>query len=607
MASSNPFRKKAVHVETRFPPIDPIDISQALSATPDLDDERLASMRGDTKRAKVIKRVRVLSPPPRSPDSPEWPVDAPPLTQNLPLAQAAYPQDPFNAALADESDRDSAATPPPPFPAVQPSKSSSHVPANPFSKTLEDLENNRERKDEPRAGEGAAERALKSATSTRKSLNVDSFRRLLMTGAAAPSDSPPSAEDSSLAISYAEPNDGASLFSVPAPSHDTRSSTLVAQTRDTASPPYNGDVNSGLKSNHSQRGHDKKTPPPPPSSRHGKSLRIGSSDPRSDFVSNSKDGASQPSSNLSQPSSPLPTDDVSGAEGYSYNNSNRSSISNHELLHYPASPQQNLEPQARSANQQEHSVHNTTTACPSDGKKSIPAPPPRRGHGRAESKSYASLNASRATPLPLPSKSQDDDPPSRSSMESNRSRSGSIRHSANAPVPPPPRRPYAAPKQVGTVPTAGSSSSSIPQAQSPSSQSSEADNKSALLDPPIAHEFRSTTPKLAAPPPPPPARHQSTRRPLSIRSIDAVSRRLSGEEKQRDGIVPPPPPPRQRGSSQSSLDGPFRRTSAEGGTKLKYTMSEPSKPAVDSSKSVDILADLDALKREIDVMRGSTS
>ena len=82
-------------------------------------------------------------------------------------------------------------------------------------------------------------------------------------------------------------------------------------------------------------------------------------------------------------------------------------------------------------------------------------------------------------------------------------------------------------------------------------------------------------------------------------------------------VPPPPPPPRGRGGSRGSQDGPpgiSRRQSGDSVRLLGTSVVEepvaeedeaphaggPEQPA----KAEDILADLDALRREVDALRG---
>jgi hypothetical protein len=76
--------------------------------------------------------------------------------------------------------------------------------------------------------------------------------------------------------------------------------------------------------------------------------------------------------------------------------------------------------------------------------------------------------------------------------------------------------------------------------------------------------------------------------------------------------IPPRPPPRQRGSSRGSVDAPGPtpgRTSEDSVRILASALAEeagegeaPSLPTVPSAAN-DILADLDALQREVDAFR----
>ncbi|UKZ76238.1 hypothetical protein TrVFT333_003936 [Trichoderma virens FT-333] len=194
-SSSNPFRKSATqHPENRFPPIDSIDAAQLFPPPKtSFRDENVPpaaqSAAIDASKAKVVKKVRVLSPPPRSPDSPEW------TASYFGSAAQTYAQeqDPFNNV---DNDWDDATATPPPQPALpqgrQPLTTADmqrpvQTVANPFSKKkTQDVENHTELKEDVRK-EGEV---LKAAQSARRSLNVDSFKRLLMTGATSPPSSP---------------------------------------------------------------------------------------------------------------------------------------------------------------------------------------------------------------------------------------------------------------------------------------------------------------------------------------------------------------------------------------------------------------------------------
>ncbi|EQL03785.1 hypothetical protein OCS_00513 [Ophiocordyceps sinensis CO18] len=166
--SSNPFRKKTLEA---------IDTTRAQSPVKSSlrSDSPLGGDGAMLGKPRTVKKVRVLSPPPLSPDSPEWPANV----SRSAYADSLY-RDPFGVGWStDESGPDTAAItqPPPAVPAAVPT-GNVVLPANPFSKTLQapedtnDLENQRK-------SEGAA---LKAGNMARQSLNVDSFKRLLLTG-----------------------------------------------------------------------------------------------------------------------------------------------------------------------------------------------------------------------------------------------------------------------------------------------------------------------------------------------------------------------------------------------------------------------------------------
>lgn len=191
-----------------------------------------------------------------------------------------------------------------------------------------------------------------------------------------------------------------------------------------------------------------------------------------------------------------------------------------------------------------------------EGRKGTPAPPPRRGrHDEGRGGGHEVQR--------------------RGSMESTHSRAESIRQAA--PAPPPPRRP------------AHRSTSSI---TSPSSQSF-----STPAAPYTAPDAGPTSPRAAAAqdassvklaPPPPPARNASTRR-RANNSVDGGRRAKEG--------APRPPPPRQRGGSRGSLESLTEERRGHGQGEVGVAREEG-----DGQAGV-ILADLDALRREVDALQ----
>ncbi|KAM3552563.1 hypothetical protein MY1884_007131 [Beauveria asiatica] len=517
MASSNPFRRSALQakaVDSTLPPLEPIDATQTHAAPPrtsfrepepsDADDDPEPEPRPQQDRKqKPVKKVRVLTPPPLSPDSPEWPEVEPMYQTGAGLVPPPVNYDPFAGSATDESDRDATATPP--YPGVAAGAFATAPPApggpsgNPFSRTLQDTEDalNKEELDLQQREEGEVLKAANAGTPT---LNVDAFKRLLLTGNSGVQDRQVPADDQGLAALNAEAN------KIVASPQDARQHGEIHG--DKPSSRQGQRVVSPLESS-----KDKKlVPPPPPSSRHGKTIKSEQSKESEHHY--------LPSETKVAPHSHIPR----GNESESTLDENSSNDSH----------------------------ANEAAASRSSTKKPAPVPPPRRGHARSDSK---------PTHPPFSySKPGEDDHESRSSTDSTHRQDGE-KARGHIPAPPPPRRPHATPKQSGS---ATASSSSIPQ-RNPAETS------------PISGRSPA--------PPRPPARN-----PSSARRLPGGSGGGSSIDRRDSAPPPPPPPPRHRGSSS-----PTRKSSAE----------RPGKLSVDSSKGADILADLDALRREVEALRGA--
>ncbi|KAJ6441282.1 Asp f 13-like protein [Purpureocillium lavendulum] len=568
--SSNPFRKKALQAIDTGRPQSPAKSSlrssssnSPLPAAATLDGSDANFDSDGPRRPKPVKKP----PPPGAAATGLGPDTAS-------ASFAVTGGDPFNGAsfsAEDESDRETAssaaATPPPPRPppaAVKgrnpgapvaspvpistPTSSlesaptsaapTAGVPANPFSKTLQDLEQTREL-DAQQRSEGEALKAGNAAA--RQSLNVDSFRRLLMTGKA----------DDEAAANKTDDLVGSKPGTSDAAEDESSDSTDYTTTED--------EVGRTLSSSPNQQkiSKEKKAPPPPPSSRHGKSLK--------DDAATHLTPAAAASSDVNKP---LPISPV------------RRSYDDESPFDREAAgkvPEPEEEPERRAAEGAESATQ--PAAMPvrqSSTRKPAPAPPPRRGHTRSDTRSE---------------------------------------HLNQAPLPPPPRRPFAAPRQTSS--SHSGSATHLGQAAAASTPSlphyyeSDSDAAAAASDVPLAGSSPSAG-KLTSPrpPAPPPARNPSVRaRPPSVSSVDGISRRISSEatpRTSRDGAPPPPPPPkRQRGNSSSSSLDP-RRTSGEGASRPQLHHQRPQQlsSADASGKGVDILADLDALQREVDALRG---
>lgn len=595
MASSNPFRKSAaIAVNTAtFPD----STSSAAARFPALDSFETATpppptsfQQADTsatdQKSKITKKVRVLSPPPLSPDSLQWAVTAPSLAQYA--GNQRNENDPFDAISTDDSDREMVAAS-----ASGQAPIGGQAAGNPFSKTLRDLDSPvaEQKLEQERKEEG---HALKAANTVKRSLDVNSFKRLLMTGNS----------DSDAAVAQSERNakDRPSMFrklSQDAPkdasdlSNEVQEISLISQD---ASDSPEDDIGQESVSDSSASAQvslkNNKKPPPPPSSRHGKSIKLnllGGQVPSEALAILSP-------SDMNKPLPPAPT---------------RRSLE--EEVESPFDHEA-----AGKVPEAEADVGVTSPEPPVAGRKAVPAPPPRRGHARAESKA----NASQQFP-------QNDENLSRSS--SRRSRPEHKRQDSQAAAPPPPPRRSHGSKPSTQIPS-GVASSFTDLSQSSSSPAPSLDidmsttstpsqlRQASTLDltPPRDGHHQPATPKSWAPPPPP-ARNTSVRRPASIRSVDSSSRRVSFEAKPHNQMAPPPPPRRQRGSSKGSVDGP-RRTSFDGAGRAgtsQLAEEEPEEvtatagsgptspqPTNEPGKSIDILADLDALQREVDALRG---
>ncbi|KAK1978717.1 hypothetical protein LZ30DRAFT_691230 [Colletotrichum cereale] len=486
-------------------------------------------------KQKVVKKVRVLSPPPSSPSS----------SESVHSRGFGRQDDSSDDGSQDDDDLHfSKRFPELPggLPEAAPLRiaNASGTPDNPFGKSLQDLE----------GMAAAAEKASPAAAG--KPMDVNSFKMLLLTGQAGAGTPPPQKSQPQPDLTAGFPTDAYYA----APELDTpRTSQDIADRRA-------DDQRSLLPSPTAA-----KRKPPPPSSRHGRKISVQT--PERPHISSETASPVSPS-DVNKPLPPAPSghgpddaEDVFAREAAG-------------KVPELDSPTPNATP---------------TPAPVATGKKPTPAPPPRRGHARSQS-----LTPSAGAVTPSTANYEADTPP-RSSMESQRSRSESFR-SINAPAPPPPRRPHASHRQSH-------------QLVSPSNASFNATSP-APSDVENPLNAAGNTPPKISPPPPPPARNTSTRRPPSVRSIEAPSRKASiGKE---NTAPPPPPPPRQRGSSRGSMDGyGMRRTSidstrAMGSNVPEEPVAEESAqdhgPA-DSGMAADILADLDALQREVDALRAS--
>ncbi|KAL0936988.1 uncharacterized protein CTRU02_209204 [Colletotrichum truncatum] len=530
MASEhNPFRRKSASTSLSSSTPQPVTTSAFLeSITSGISRDNIPPpLETRPAKAKVVKRVRVLSPPPSSPSSPE----------SVHSRGFGRQDDTSDDGSDEEDDQFSKRFPelPGDLPEAAPLRlaNANNTPDNPFVKTLQDLES---------LTDGNPSSSSSGAGGAAKSLDVNAFKMLLLTGQAG-AGSPAQQMSSSQGDKAVETAQSLSDVSQVA-GHGTPGSSQDMADRGIAL---------------ASPGSAKKKPPPP-SSRHGRKISVQV--PEQPHITSEHASPTSPS-DVNKPLPPAPTSH--GGDG----------------------PEDIFAREAAGKVPELDSPTPTSTPTPASGKKPTPAPPPRRGHARSQS-----LTASAGGNNPSAAAYEADTPP-RSSMESQRSRSESFRGGINAPAPPPPRRPNASHRQSFQL----ASPSSIASFNTANSTPSDVENL------PVGN----TLPKIS-PPPPPPARNPSTRRPPSVRSFDATSRKISGGKEN----APPPPPPRQRGSSRGSMDGygVVRRTSTDSTRAFNTNVPEEPGPeditqgaAADTGKGADILADLVALQREVDALR----
>ncbi|KAI1804450.1 hypothetical protein F4811DRAFT_276713 [Daldinia bambusicola] len=647
LSSNNPFRRKlgyptlptegdgpvpvtASSFEKPFDPIPPTSFATFKSTPP--EDEAREGRSEDTtaiqpKPKKVVKRVRVQSPPPSSPE------DTGPVNRFPSVSDDEDDDDGYNSDHSDLPeygdqigfDADSFAI----KDREGPGLGRLGPPANPFAKTLEDLE---------QSGQGQNAKSL-----AKGALDVDSFKRLLLTGHAnfsgRPSASAPELggdlRDQFSSLHGSEPSTDARPRS--------RQSTFDTVPKETSqiSHPITGAEDPGEKRGallpsplSSAPPSSMKKKPPPPSSRHGKLIKIelgagiASHTTRSPTPPVSTNATTIPSFGPSRKSNPqastplqsplLPTDVNKPLPLTPFRSSVEEAVDSpfdREAIGRVPEPftdlRANPEPLTPPLAAHPHSESNGIT------QPRKPAAPPPRRHGRSDSRA-PSINTTNA----------DEDTPPRSSMESNRSRTDSLRtntntgNNPNVPAPPPPRRPNHA--------RHGSSFKSPSQANySPVSTTASTENERNVMGTGLGSVSRSGQieaqgspatiithkdglPKLS-PPPPPPTRQPSTRRPPSVKSVDLgngsnTTRRVSREKD--GGVPPPPPPPRQRGSSRASVENSAILAESTGNTssdtqKEAIVSTQANTEAVaDKKQGAEILADLDALQREVDALMG---
>ncbi|KAK3388530.1 hypothetical protein B0T20DRAFT_425670 [Sordaria brevicollis] len=717
--TNNPFRRKQAGAGASTPSnpplplasdafadaFDPLPTSSSSSldptrpALPSSDDFRnsLQSLGQSTnepppktsfQKPKVVKKVRVQSPPPSPESEEEEPVRYPPVEEDT--AESSSSDDDEEDGGADPFARASETYPP-----IEPRQElpgSSRVPPNPFGRTLEDLEHPTT---ESTQSPGAAQPGGKG------SLDVDSFRRLLLTGQAG------GPVQSTLRTDGASITDASSTLTA----QDTpRTSHEISEHEREESQSQRAPARPALQTPSSSR--SKAPPPPPPSSRHGKLIKSESSKgeersagapgtprPSSSSDRTSKILASPFSEQPSDMNKPLPAQPVRspGEEDLESPFDREAAGKVPEETSNAPTPRPPTPPKPTTA----------TPPPPSQVPPKKPPPPPRRStHGRSESKVSVPGSSVSATPVATPQPSRLDEEPTRTSVDSIRSRSSSMKVTSstahvNAPAPPPPRRsthgsrPSTSTAGLGMgvsspasasvggegtsefpglapQPISGSAQSSRPTTPANNSNNNPSETASITSFSQSAASGHGRTPSGSvgrlAPPPPPPARNKSVRSSGAPSTPGGAVRRTdSGRTKGEPiGLASPapistsspnhapPPPPRPRGSNRRSVSGSgsvgepvvvatapgiveqpkpvhppppvpdfgggagarFLEASLALGEDQPRSVPDGELTVADSgmdeeemlrreSAAKDILADLDALQREVDALRAA--
>jgi hypothetical protein len=528
LPSSNPFRRKGPPIATSVGPENPAPTVNHVAYLQ--ADARPGSADFEINDApkKITKKVRVQSPPPLSPSIPDSTSTIGEETYSIsakPPTPIPRDDDPFDSTTSDTSDDEELQMP-------------AKAPANPFSKTLEMMEH---------PGRGAQAAAPPNIASPgRASMDVEAFKRLLMTGDSGLG-TPTGQSASQVQITHALGGDGSStdtssvsrqsLFEPVQEAHpeSPRTSHEISEAEDERRVLATEFHSSTLG----------RKAPPPPSSRHGKLIKVELRDdpqivqspptpgPNTSptYFNSSPRSLTDPSRSQTDLNKPLPP-----APTRASHDSDRESVFDREAAG------KTPEPPSPSA---------------SIRKKAAPAPPITRRHSQLIHNSKLTHGDNGRL---SPKAEEEAITPTR---KENRPRSDSAR----APPPPPARRPA----------VRGSS-----------------------------HHGPLTSPSSISLPAPPPSRGSSRAgRPASVLSMD-----LSSDKRASMAPPPPPPRHGRRVSSDAQSPGESRRPSGEylrrsiESARRGSTSSSIQEERCDSNVGrPDIMADLSALQREIDALR----
>ncbi|XP_014551189.1 hypothetical protein COCVIDRAFT_31212 [Bipolaris victoriae FI3] len=567
MSSGNPFRASQA-----FPRPAPVPQTSFINT----DSSVLEARRGDSDHVledaaaptKTKKSVRIVSPTTTIPPPPNFdddnnvtlnelmarrashggrPASPPPPVNPAGFANHSITAGEANAQVIGKDALVTAGALPSTRPYLSGSQGASapgNAPANPFSKKLASLE--------PQQGEGSTEERTNAQRPTpgnnRASLDVESFKNLLMTGMPTPRASGQSARPGSASYSTSSgqfESSSTDSSSVSRQSISEHPQEIHAASSRTSDDVADEDEDEGVGMMPEVK-KGKKQPPPAPKHRHGKLVA-----PR-------------------QPQT-VPFDQFEATEPVAPASVSRTNSSDASKP-FPSSPM---------AQQQSPSQPRPTPPKPSDAPKSAedPAkpkktPPPvpiARRHSqlktttttgnRSRSSSNLTISSQHSIEAPQTPTSTYHDPMS----------------SAKSPPPPPPSR-YGA--RLANLGASSTNSSSTELAQS----SSSVRIPRSIPDPPSPR--RNAADSEA--PSPAPSMHRTS----SVSSTRNAQRNVSGGS--TGSIMPPPPPPRRRQSNRSSLDQqrpyPYSSTSPSESrrtsTEIRHASTEHRRTSVASESSL---------------------
>jgi hypothetical protein len=546
-----------------------------------------------SRPALNTKKVRISSPP-RSPPDPSSPsstsannsaprsyhdVPSTPFSRTFPSELDEEADDPFEKVESSEDEK-STDTEQMPEPIVS-SKRMSVAPPNPFSRTLATME-------EPLRGSIPHQHPLENKVpptaekrSMRASMDVDAFKKLLMTGKAPSSAPVVGAQQKHQSITLADNSSSTDTSSVSRhslldhvqemASETPRSSYELSISED--------DDRSGLL----DRRKSVKVKPPPPRHRHGKAVipkgpQIVSFSDFAPTISSASTKSlpitvsSPPSSPIQRRSSdlnkPLPAPPLRRP-------SSRDSASIEKDL---ASPRRSLE------------FASTESLDSTISKRVPPAPPLARRSSTLNPTGPRSRSNTQASATSQPE------------GESPRAYASSIAESTTSsvkmpPPPPPARRSGAAHNHTNPM---------SPSSAEDGFQLSRTSSLKSPLPPPSRNRSLSTlssptanSSNMMSPPPRPPPRQHSSRSSLEQAQISPTgSRRTSGEQPRSSVDI-------ERRASMTSIVREDPITEEEGRdldvTSTKQSDTAPSNPPPQQNK--DVLAEMEAFQREIDALR----